>query len=139
MIVLDTDVISELITSVPHEGVKAWLLPQDRSRLHPCTVLMREHTCGAEKTVAKTGWDRYFRAIDNLLVGQFRDRVRPGCRRGFDDAPSRAKRENMGRPISISGRHDRRHLPLAWRNAGDPETKDFEGLDLKLVNPFEEG
>ncbi len=50
----------------------------------------------------------------------------------------RAKRESIGRPISVQDAmiaaiclsHD---ATLATRN-----TKDFEGLDLKLVNPFEE-
>lgn len=50
----------------------------------------------------------------------------------------RAKRESIGHPISVQDAmiaaiclsHD---ATLATRN-----TKDFEGLDLKLVNPFEE-
>ncbi|MEP9398075.1 PIN domain-containing protein [Mesorhizobium sp. KR2-14] len=79
-------------------------------------------------------------AFDRLVQGHFRDRILP-----MDVvAASRygeiyAAREGAGRPIGIMDAmiaaiclvHD---AMLATRNV-----RDFDGLDLKLVNPFEAG
>ncbi|KQV10381.1 twitching motility protein PilT [Rhizobium sp. Root1203] len=140
MIVLDTNVISELSKSTPHEGVKAWLFRQDRSRLYLCTVVLMEQTYGAERIMLETGSDRYFRAIDNLLAGQFRDRVSVwDADAAFMTGRLRARRESLGRPISIQDAMIAAICLTHGATLATRNTKDFEGLDLKLVNPFEDG
>ncbi|EJC82294.1 putative nucleic acid-binding protein [Rhizobium leguminosarum bv. trifolii WSM2297] len=140
MIVLDTNVVSEFARPLPNEKVKAWILRQDGARIWLCTVGLMEQIYGAEKVRLKTGSDRFFRAIENLVKGQFRDRIV-----GWDlDAAMatgrlRAKRENIGRPISVQ---DAMIAAICLANGATlatRNTRDFEGLDLKLVNPFEEG
>lgn len=102
MIVLDTNVISEFARPLPNEKVKAWILRQDGSRIWLCTVGLMEQIYGAERVFLKTGSDRFFRAIENLVKGQFRDRIV-----GWDLETAmatgrlRAKRENMPRSISV--------------------------------------
>ncbi|NNU68249.1 type II toxin-antitoxin system VapC family toxin [Rhizobium sp. WYCCWR 11152] len=140
MIVLDTNVISEFARPVPNEKVKAWMLRQDGARIWLCTVGLMEQIYGAERVFLKTGSDRFFRAIENLVKGQFRDRIA-----GWDSETAmatgrlRAKRENMGRPISVQ---DAMIAAICFENGATlatRNTRDFEGLDLKLVNPFEDG
>ncbi|MBY3037393.1 type II toxin-antitoxin system VapC family toxin [Rhizobium laguerreae] len=140
MIVLDTNVISEFARPLPSEKVKAWILQQDGSRIWLCTVGLMEQIYGAERAFLKTGSDRFFRAIENLVKGQFRDRIV-----GWDLETAmatgrlRAKRENMGRPISV---RDAMIAAICLANGATlatRNTRDFEGLDLKLVNPFEDG
>ncbi|NKK82149.1 type II toxin-antitoxin system VapC family toxin [Rhizobium leguminosarum] len=140
MIVLDTNVISEFARPVPNEKVKAWMLRQDGARIWLCTVGLMEQIYGAESVFLKTGSDRFFRAIENLVKGQFRDRIV-----GWDLETAmatgrlRAKRESMGRPISVQ---DAMIAAICLANGATlatRNTRDFEGLDLKLVNPFEDG
>ena len=75
MIVLDTNVISEFARPLPNEKVKAWMLRQDGARIWLCTVGLMEQIYGAERVLLKTGSDRFFRAIENLVKGQFRVRI----------------------------------------------------------------
>lgn len=140
MIVLDTNVVSEFARPLPNEKVKAWILRQDGSRIWLCTVGLMEQVYGAERVLLKTGSDRFFRAIENLVKGQFRDRI---VGWDLDTAMAtgrlRAKRESVGRPISVQ---DAMIAAICLANGATlatRNTRDFEGLDLKLVNPFEDG
>ncbi|MBW9063459.1 type II toxin-antitoxin system VapC family toxin [Rhizobium herbae] len=139
MIVLDTNIISELIKSSPDRNVVLWFRREAQSSLYLNSVVVMEQSFGAERFYLRTGSDRYIRSLENLLATQFRGRVLEFV----EETPVlsgrlRAKRESAGRPISVQDAmiaaiclsHD---ATLATRN-----TKDFEGLDLKLVNPFEE-
>ncbi|OBZ96829.1 twitching motility protein PilT [Pararhizobium polonicum] len=139
MIVLDTNIISELVKSSPDRNVRAWFRREAESNLYLNSIVVMEQSFGAERFYLRTGSDRYIRSLENLLTTQFRGRVLE-----FTELTPvltgrlRAKRESVGRPISVQDAmiaaiclsHD---ATLATRN-----TKDFEGLDLKLVNPFEE-
>ena len=140
MIVLDTNVVSEASKPSPSPAVLNWFQNQSLLELYLCGPVVMEQTYGAEKYRIRTGSDRYIRVLDQLVVDQFRNRILE-----FDGvAPSlagklRAMRERNGRPVSLPDAmiaaiclaHD---ATLATRN-----TRDFDGLDLKLVNPFEAG
>jgi len=138
MIVLDTNIISELVKSSPDRNVVVWFRREAQSDLYLNSVVVMEQSFGAERYYLRTGSDRYIRSLENLLATQFRGRVLEFV----EGTPVlsgriRAKRESVGRPISVQDAmiaaiclsHD---ATLATRNI-----KDFEGLDLKLVNPFE--
>lgn len=138
MIVLDTNIISELVKSSPDRNVAVWFRRQAQPNLFLNSVVVMEQSFGAERYYLRTGSDRYIRSLKNLLATQFRGRVLEFV----EGTPVlsgriRAKRESVGRPISVLDAmiaaiclsHD---AALATRN-----TKDFEGLDLKLINPFE--
>ena len=73
MIVLDTNVVSEFAKLLPDEKVKTWLQRQDGSRIWLCAVGLMEQIYSAERVLLKTRSDRFFRAIENLVKGQFRD------------------------------------------------------------------
>jgi len=138
MIVLDTNIISELVKSSPDKNVTTWFRRQAELDLYLNAIVVMEQSYGAERFYQRTGSERYIRSLENSLAVQFRGRVLE-----FNEATSilagrlSAKRESFGRPISVQDAmiaaiclsHD---ATLATRN-----TKDFEGLDLKLVNPFE--
>ena len=139
MIVLDTNVISELVKSRPDRNVVVWLRQEAQSVLYLNAIVVMEQSFGRSGFTCETGSDRYIRSLEGLLANQFRD----GFWNSTERTPVltgrlRAKRESVGRPISVQDAmiaaiclsHD---ATLATRN-----TKDFEGLDLKLVNPFEE-
>ncbi|RWD02987.1 MAG: type II toxin-antitoxin system VapC family toxin [Mesorhizobium sp.] len=140
MIVLDTNVISETSKPKPDENVVGWFRRQDLLALHLCGPVVMELSFGAERVLNRTGSERYVRQLDQLISQQFDGRI-------VDFSGSipalagklRAAREAGGHPISLSDAmiaaiclaHD---ATLATR-----DVRDFDGLDLKLVNPFEAG
>jgi predicted nucleic acid-binding protein len=139
MILLDTNIVSEADKPMPNEQVSRWYADQDRQSLFICGPVVMELSYGAEAFFVRTGSQRYLNILRTLLKDRFRDRILK-----FDgDSPAisgrfRAMRERMGHPISIPDAmiaaiclsHD---ATLATRNV-----RDFDGLDLKLVNPFEQ-
>lgn len=139
MIVLDTNIISELVKSSPDRNVANWFRREGETNCYLNSIVVMEQSFGAQRFYLRTGSDRYIRSLESLLTNQFRSRVLDFV----GNAPVltgrlRARRERIGRPISVQDAmiaaiclsHD---ATLATRNV-----KDFEGLDLKLVNPFEE-
>ena len=138
MIVLDTNVVSEASRAAPDAHVSAWFRKQDLLALYMCGPVVMEQSFGAERFLNETGSDRYVRVLDQLISQQFAGRIVE-----FSGSIPRiagrlrAARERNGRPISLSDAmiaaiclaHD---ATLATRNV-----RDFDGLDLKIVNPFE--
>jgi predicted nucleic acid-binding protein len=140
VIILDTNVVSEASRTIPDLHVVEWFRRQDLLNLYLCGPVVMEQSFGAERFLNKTGSDRHVRALDHLISKQFSGRivdfVSPIPRLA---GKLRAMREKIGRPISLSDAmiaaicmaHD---ATLATRNV-----RDFDGLDLRLVNPFEAG
>jgi predicted nucleic acid-binding protein len=138
MIVLDTNVVSEPSRKEPSRRVIAWLNDQDTTRLHLCAPVYAELVFGAALHQDRHGSRIYFEKLEEIrfrvIRGEFLD---------FDERASIV----FGKPkaLSTTTGNNRPHLDLmiaaiciangatlATRN-----TRDFEGLDLKLVNPFE--
>ncbi|KAA0699334.1 type II toxin-antitoxin system VapC family toxin [Neorhizobium sp. P12A] len=138
MIVLDTNVVSELGKERPQENVLSWIAREDNSSFYLCSVVVMEQIYGAEKTFLKSGSDRFYRALDNLMTGQFRNRVLEwNIVAAIETGRLRARREAIGRPISVQDAMIAAICLAHGATLASRNTKDFEGLDLKLVNPFE--
>ncbi|MBD3780563.1 MULTISPECIES: type II toxin-antitoxin system VapC family toxin [unclassified Cellulomonas] len=138
MIVLDTNVLSEPLRAEPDPGVLGWLDDVDGSAA-VTAVSVAELLTGAQHLPAGRRRDGLVRAIE-AMAESFRDSVLP-----FDvDAARRyagfqAARRAAGRPLSvedgmIAAICASRGATLATRN-----TRDFAGLGLPLVDPWEAG
>ena len=140
MIVLDTNVVSEVGKPKPEAKVSAWFAGQDLANLYLCGPVVMEQAYGAEKFFYKTGSDRYLRLFENLLSRQFAGRVLD-----FDGSVPqfagrlRATRESIGRPISLPDAMIASICLIHGATLATRNVHDFDGLDLKLVNPFEAG
>lgn len=137
MIVLDTNVISELIRVQPAQAVVRWVVSQSADDLRLTAPTVAELTYGA----ARLPDGRRRRELEATLVAtvndSFRERVLP-----FDVTSGQlygslvASRERLGRPIETMDAQIaavcRHHgAGLATRNI-----RDFEGLGLTLVDPW---
>jgi len=140
MILLDTNVVSEFTRSKPDENVLAWYDRQDVSSLHLSGPVVMELAYGAERFLRKTGSARFSRVLERLLKDEFQSRILDFAHPAPVLAGAmRAQRESAGRPLSVVDAmiaaicmaHD---ATLATRNV-----RDFDGLDLAVVNPFEAG
>jgi toxin FitB len=138
MIVVDTNVISALTRNHPDKRVLHWIANGDPRDLYLCDMTIMELEFGAERYWIKHGSSKYRRFVAEFIEVEFRDNILGHDRRAFARAGRiRAQCEMDGRMLSpqdamIAAICLQHGATLATRN-----TKDFEGLDLALVNPFE--
>ena len=137
MIVLDTNVLSELLRPSPTRQVEAWLSAQDGTQVYFTTIGEAELRHGVAIMPAGKRRAELSKAIEGMLSEDFRDRIL-----SFDRAAARAyaaiaaERRAAGRPISqfdcqICAIARARDAVIATRN-----TADFEGCGVVLVDPW---
>jgi predicted nucleic acid-binding protein len=137
MIILDTNVLSELLRPAPARQVERWLAGQDGAHVYFTTVGEAELRHGVAILPAGKRRNGIASAIEGLLDEDFRDRILP-----FDRPAARAyatiaaERRAAGRPISqfdcqIAAIARAREATVATRN-----TSDYEGCGIKLIDPW---
>ncbi|MDD2326074.1 MAG: type II toxin-antitoxin system VapC family toxin [Alphaproteobacteria bacterium] len=135
---LDTNILSELFKPEPSPAVLNWIKHKDPADLYLSAITLAELRLGAvllpqgKKRLALETW------VEQAVLSSFQGRLL-----SFDGAASAAwaqlvaEDKKRGRPrptldsmiaaIALSHR-----LTLVTRNV-----KDFDGLGLKIINPFE--
>jgi predicted nucleic acid-binding protein len=137
MIVLDTNVLSELMRAQPNEAVLGWLDSQNAQDLRTTAVTVAELLYGIERLAEGRRKAGLRDAADAMLAGELAGRVI-----AFDENAARyyatlvAAREASGRPISaadaqIAAICRDREAVLATRNG-----KDFEGTGVTVIDPW---
>jgi hypothetical protein len=137
VIILDTNVISELTRPVPDPGVITWLdsLPAEETAITAITAAeLRYGVRRMPDGHRKTGLSE---AVDTLITTDFRDRVEPFDVLAADQyADVVTAREHAGQPISTSDAQIAAicrvlNAALATRN-----TSDFTGTGVDLIDPW---
>ena len=137
MIILDTNVLSELLRPDPARQVERWLAAQDGTKVYFTTVGEAELRHGVAILPKGRRRNALATAIEGLLDEDFRDRILP-----FDRPAARAyatiaaERRAAGRPISqfdcqIAAIARAREATVATRN-----TSDDEGCGIALIDPW---
>ena len=137
MIVLDTNIVSELIRPRPNPSVVDWVARQPGTSLFISAVTEAELRYGVEILPAGHRRERLAAEIESTLREDFSRRILP-----FDSAAARAyatimaDRRAAGRPISqadcqIAAIARSRGAPVATRDVAD-----FAGCGIKVVNPW---
>ncbi len=138
MIIVDTNVISELMRAVPEPKVLRWFEENDGGDLFLTAINEAELRTGAGILAAGKRRDQLVIAIDAMIDEDFAGRVLP-----FDSPAARlyaeiaVARRSAGRPISdadcqIAAITRMWNAALATRNI-----RDFEGCGIVLVNPWD--
>jgi predicted nucleic acid-binding protein len=139
MLLLDTNVVSELMRSRPDSGVLSWVAAQPLSEMAIATVTVMEIRFGVAllpQSKRRADLDTRFR---QLLAQAFAGRVLAFDQPAADAcAEIRVHRSQAGNPISIQdgmiAAIARVHgAPIATRDVGG-----FEGCGLTLINPWQE-
>lgn len=138
MIVLDTNIVSELMKPDGEPAVYQWAAKQPRTGLFTTTITMAEVFYGLE--LLSRGRKRLdlTAAATSLFEEIFKDRVLPFDTDAATVYPAvAASRRKIGRPISpfdaqIAAIARSRGAALATRN-----TADFEFCELTLINPWQ--
>ncbi len=140
MIVLDTNVLSELMRRRPAARVVGWVDEQDASALAITAVTAAELLYGVARLADGARKTELAAAVDALVREDFAGRVLPfdvGAATQYAELV--AKRERQGRPISVSDGQIagicRHHgVALATRNV-----RDFEAAGVALIDPWNPG
>ena len=137
MIILDTNVLSEVLKAAPEGRVIAWLKGRPRLSLFTTTVTRGEMLYGIRLLPEGRRREALWQAALAIFNEDFAQRVL-----AFDDdaadayADIGASRRAAGRPISqfdamIAGISRSRGSSLATRNS-----RDFEGCGIEVVDPW---
>ncbi|MGK7868958.1 type II toxin-antitoxin system VapC family toxin [Falsiroseomonas sp. E2-1-a20] len=141
MIVLDTNVLSELLRPAPQAAVLAWAQGVPRASVTTTAVTEAEIRFGLALLPAGGRRDILASAIDALFADRLADRVL-----AFDRAAAphyaqfAAFRRAAGRPVATADAMiaaiacARGAAAIATRN-----TADFEGCGLPLIDPWQTG
>ena len=138
MIVLDTNIVSETQKTVFDQNVRQWIRTCDLSSLYLCAPVVAELSYGAQRVLLRDRSDRYLKALDAQLQSRFTDRVLP-----FDLIAARhygAVRAKIEQSGSSRTDIDLMIAAICLANGADLATRnvrDFEGLGLGLINPFD--
>jgi predicted nucleic acid-binding protein len=137
MIILDTNVLSELMRANPDENVLAWLDSQNSQDLYTTAITVAELLYGVARLAHGRRKTALRGAIESMLDGEMAGKILP-----FDVNSARqyamlvAECESHGRPISsadaqiaaVCHAHD---AVLVTRNG-----KDFETTGVPIIDPW---
>ena len=137
MVVLDTNVVSEIMRDEPHPVVFAWLDERPTRELFVTAVTEAEVRTGIAFLPGGRRRSRIAEAADRAFGGLFADRVLP-----FDSQAARvyagiaAAGRAAGRPVSqadgqIAAIVRSRGMALATRNI-----RDFADVGIDLIDPW---
>lgn len=138
MIVLDTNVLSELLRATSEPAVVRWTASQSLDTLYTTTVTQAEMLYGVKLRPIGQRRQQLEEAVTALFEEDFIERILP-----FDGGAARAyaeivaDRKRNGRSMSqfdaqIAAIVQSRGGTLATRN-----TDDFEGCGLRIINPWQ--
>jgi predicted nucleic acid-binding protein len=137
VILLDTNVVSQAMKPTGDRAVRTWLNARDDLALFLCTPVFAELSFGVEQLPASRRRDLFAESLARIETA-FLARILPfdmmaatryGRLRALPAGRAQGMRTMDLMIAAIALTHD---LTLATRNV-----RDFEGLGVRLVNPFE--
>ena len=140
MLLLDTNVVSELMRPAADRAVPRWLAAQPQAGIYICAITEAELRVGVALLPEGRRRDALAADVEAMVAEDFGGRTLP-----FDSAASAeyakivAARRRAGRPIAvfdaqIAAIARSRGASLATRNVAD-----FEGTGIVVINPWTRG
>ena len=137
MIILDTNVLSEIVKATPLPELLAWIGGQSHSSLYTTSISKAELLYGIELLPMGKRRSALYAPIERILAEDFAGRILP-----FDSVAAElygriaVSRRGIGRPISdadaqIAAIVFAHRATLATRNI-----RDFTHCGIELVNPW---
>ena len=138
MIVLDTNVLSELMRSEPAAAVFAWIAEQPRATLYTTSVNKAEIFYGIAALPDGRRRVALAAAAEAMFTEDFASRVLP-----FDEAAAIfyaeivAARRRGGRPIEAFDALIAATARVAGAGLATRDVDDFAGCGLAVINPWD--
>ena len=140
MIVLDTNVISELTRQAPAADVISWLDSLTAADVATTAITAAELLYGVARMPAGHRKTQLATAVSGLLSDDFEGRVLP-----FDEPAAQryadivTYRERLGRPISTADAQIAAICRTIEATLATRNTNDFEEAGIELINPWKLG
>lgn len=137
MIILDTNVLSELLRPDPDPRVEAWIAAREGADLWFTTVGEAELLYGLALLPPGRRRDALADAIEDMLADDFRGRILPFDRpAALAYATIAATRRSIGRPVAhldcqIAAIAQAHGAAIATR-----DTTDFASCGIEVLNPW---
>lgn len=139
MILLDTNIISEMMKPIPDSNVLRWMDRQEVTQLFICTITIAEISYGLNVLPEGNRRSLLEKAFNKAILEAFTTRILT-----FDDSAAHyygkimGHRKILGQPLGVPDGQiaaiARSHgAVMATRNI-----KDFKNCELQLINPFED-
>ncbi len=137
MVILDTNVVSEMMRLTPDAVVSQWVSGQDPIDLYTTTISEAEMRYGAEILPPGRRRQTLMEVIENILRSKFTDRVLPFDRSAAQSyAMVAAARRAAGRPIDHA---DCQIAAIAFSTGAAVATRDiggFQDCGVEIINPW---
>jgi predicted nucleic acid-binding protein len=138
VIVLDTNVLSELMKATPADSVMRWVALQPATSLYTTSITQAEILHGVMLLSAGKRRNAFEAATQSMFNEDFAGRILPF---GSDAAAAYARiaaaRRRAGHPIS----HFDAQIAAIAHSAGAAvstrNVSDFDGCGVKVINPWE--
>lgn len=137
MIILDTNIISEIMKLEPSDSVMSWLNKQETIKLFITTITIAEISYGLNILPKGKRRATLEEAFDNAISDAFRHQILP-----FDESSAHmygkmmGLKKKLGHPVSVP---DGQIASIARVNDAIVATRnirDFTDCGLELINPF---
>jgi predicted nucleic acid-binding protein len=137
VIVLDTNVLSELMRSAPHPRVLAWLAARSTLSLYTTSVTAAEILHGILMLPKGRKRQAFEEAATAMFQEDFRGRVLGfGPEAAMPYATIASDRRRAGRPISQFDAQIAAIARSVGATVATRNTTDFDGCGVDLVNPW---
>lgn len=136
MIILDTNVVSELMRPEPAPGVASWVRDRDRRELRMTAITLAEVRYGIARLPDGRRKQVLLTAADEIFA-DFSEQILPVDAAAADHyAVIASSRERAGKPIGgfdalIAAVCRSQGAALATRNASD-----FDGTGIEIIDPW---
>jgi toxin FitB len=137
VIVLDTNVLSEVVRPQPHAGVVAWLDSLDAAATTTTAITVAELLYGVSRLPRGRRREQLTEAVRAQIEDDLAGRVEP-----FDAAAAVhyaslvSSREQAGRPIGVADGQIAAICRKLGATLATRDVDDFEGTGVELLNPW---
>lgn len=134
---LDTNIISELISKTPNKRVTDFILSLNEESLYLSVITIGEIKAGIEKLNDGQKKEKLLRWLENDLLVRFYNRIIDiDVEIMLQWGITNTQLKKIGKPLPvmdsiIGSTAQAKNLILLTRNE-----KDFKNLDIKIINPF---
>ena len=138
MIVLDTNVVSELMRPQPASSVLAWVNAQPADQLWLCSLVVAELLYGVGRLPDGARKRQLANAVEAMVLDDFAGRTLPfDLEAAATYAQLVVQREKTGQTIGMADAQIGAICAVHGATLATRNTRDFTGLGLNLINPWD--
>src|ERR1700688_3021818 len=138
MIILDTNVVTEVMKASPAAAVVSWLNARDSSALYLTAITLGEIHYGLSAMPQSMRRQRLQKGFERVIAAAFTGRILAfGEEAAAHYGEVMARRKELGRPLSAPDGQIAAIARLHGFAVAPRNVRDFLACGIEIVNPFE--